>query len=165
MAPELNCKEPVLQDENGNMKTGDRITVRAWSDYICFTQNIPTWYGGITQNPDEALTQQPTDRNSKFNSTLEDLKKLIIYHNEKFICHPFSFTTKEWIMQQYKNFNLTNLLKLTRSCEGDNMLYPDVYKGLDYKIYVPDQPVPECNQCFWCQERHWAMKKVFGEII
>ena len=68
-------------------------------------------------------------------------------------------------MQQYKDFNLTNLLKLTRSCEGDNMLYPDVYKGLDYKTYVPDQSVPECNQCFWCQERHWAMKKVFGEFI
>lgn len=165
MAPELNCKDPVLMDENGNMKTGDRIMVRAWSDYICFTNDIPAWFGGITLNPSDALTQKPFDRNKEFEATREDLEKLIIYHNNLYICHPFSFSDKEWIMQQYKNFNITDLLKLSHSCEGDNTLYPDVYNGLDYKSYIPDQIVPECGQCFWCQERHWGMNKVFGEII
>ena len=165
MAPELNSQAALILDENGNMKTGDRISARAWSDYVCFTYSIPAWYGGITQNPSDDLTQKPFDRNTEFSGSDEDFKRLIIYHNDTFICHPFSFTDKEWIMQQYKNFDIVDLLKLTHSCEGDTLLYPDVFQGLDYKTYVPDQVVPECQKCFWCQERHWGMMKAFGEII
>jgi hypothetical protein len=166
MAPELNCKDPVIEDENGHMKTGDRVQVRAWNDYMCYTNQIPAWFGGITLNPtDNLITQKPFDRNKEFEYSEEDLKKLIRRHNGVYICHPFSFTDKEWIMQQYKNFDRIDLLKLTHSCEGDDNLYPEVYQGLDYRTYVPDQIVPECGKCFWCQERHWGMKKVFGEII
>lgn len=48
--------------------------------------------------------------------------------------------------------NIADLLNITRSCEGN-------FDSLDYKNYIPNQPVPECGECFWCQERNWAKEK------
>ena len=50
-----------------------------------------------------------------------------------------------------------DLFDLTRSCEGDADIYPEVFGDLDYKTYVPGSPVPTCGKCFWCKEREWGV--------
>ena len=76
------------------------------------------------------------------------------------IFHPFVHTKKDWIIQQYYDHNVVDLLNLTRSCEGDRIYYPEIFGNLDYRTYIPGQYVPECGHCFWCQERGWAISRV-----
>ena len=66
------------------------------------------------------------------------------------IFHPFVYTTKDWIVKQYFEHSIQDLLDITRSCEGE-------FEGLDYTTYTPGQHVPVCNECFWCKERQWGI--------
>ena len=68
------------------------------------------------------------------------------------ICHPFVYTTKDWIIKQYYENNIEDLLDITRSCEGE-------FDGLDYTSYTPGQDIPICGECFWCKEREWAIEQ------
>jgi len=66
------------------------------------------------------------------------------------VCHPFSMVRKNWIIKQYVDYEIGELLEITRSCEGE-------FEGLDYTTYKPYQHVPYCNECFWCKEREWGI--------
>ena len=58
---------------------------------------------------------------------------------------PFLYTNKEWIIKQYVNNDILDLLDITRSCEGK--------KG-------KDRSYPQvCNNCYWCLERNWALEQ------
>lgn len=149
---------PIIRDEYGQMKSGDQIMARSYAEYVCFSHNINAWFAGITKNPPvDNITLKPDDRNNEMNE--DNMNLLIDYQQGIYVCHPFRFTSKDWIIKQYTNLNLQNLLSKTRSCEGDNNTYPDIFKGLDYRTYVPGQEVPTCGKCFWCQERNWALSQ------
>lgn len=151
IAPDLEYGNigPSIKDLNGNMKSGDQITVRSHAEYICATYMIDAWFAALTKNPDDAtITKGMPDRNL----TKRDPNELISQQNGIYVCHPFRYTTKDWIVKQYIKLNELELFNLTRSCEGE---FPD----LDYKTYIPYQLVPECGECFWCQERNWALKQ------
>jgi len=149
---------PIIKDEYGHMKSGDQISVRSHAEYVCFTQKINAWFAGITKNPPlDSITLKPDDRNDEL--TEENIHLLVDYQQGIYVCHPFRFTSKDWIIRQYKNFNLENLLSKTRSCEGDTNTFPEIFKGLDYRTYTPGQQVPSCGKCFWCQERNWALSQ------
>lgn len=138
---------PAIEDEYGKMKSGDQITARSYSEYICYTNNIQALYAGMTMNPQDAeITNGMPDREP---GSLEDL---IQVHDGLTIYHPFRHTTKDWIIKQYIKHDITDLLHTTRSCEGE-------FEGIDYKTYTPGQYVPTCGECFWCQERKWALEK------
>jgi hypothetical protein len=96
------------------------------------------------------------NRNLKFSNTPADIDKLIFKRNNFLVCHPFLFTSKDWVVKNYIELELLELFSLTRSCEGDRDTCPEVFKDLDYKTYTPFSKVPECGKCFWCQERNWA---------
>ena len=74
-------------------------------------------------------------------------------------CHPFTYVQKDWIVAQFKKLGIMDLFDLTRSCEGDNQTYPEVFGDLDYKTYVSGSPVPVCGKCFWCKEREWGVSE------
>jgi hypothetical protein len=65
--------------------------------------------------------------------------------------HPFRFTEKSWVIKQYKDLEIEELLNITRSCEGE-------FENLTYETYTPGQYVPTCGKCFWCKEREWAIE-------
>jgi len=69
------------------------------------------------------------------------------------ICHPFVYTTKDWIVKQYYENNIEDLLNITRSCEGE-------FEHITYQTYTPGQYVPICRECFWCKEREWAIEQI-----
>ena len=64
---------------------------------------------------------------------------------------PFVHTMNDKIIKQYYENDITDLLNITRSCEGE-------FENITYKTYMPGQFVPTCNNCFWCKEREWAIQ-------
>lgn len=152
ISPELEYGNigPIIKDQYGNMKSGDQINTRSYAEFVCHTNKIEAWFSAITKNaPEDFSSKGMPDRNvDKFT----DLKSIVNEHEGLWVCHPFRFTTKDWIVKQYKNNNILDLFYQTRSCEGD-------FDFLNYKNYIPGQSVPECGNCYWCQERHWAIEK------
>jgi hypothetical protein len=145
--PELEWadKGPSIIDEYGKLKSGNQIILRSHNEYIAHKYKLDALYGAINLNPD-----------IEFFGAMEDRNKGHIpphfIHNGVNICHPFVHTRKDWIIKQYFDNNIKDLLQLTRSCEGE-------FADINYNTYVPGQHVPVCGECFWCKERDWAIEK------
>jgi hypothetical protein len=147
--PELEWadKGPTIVDEYGKLKSGNQIILRSHNEYIAHKYKLDALYGGLNQNPDISIQGSLSDRD-KANITIPSF----FMHNGIAICHPFVYTKKDWIIKQYYENNIQDLLELTRSCEGE-------FSGLDYTTYAPGQYVPICGTCFWCKEREWAIEQ------
>jgi hypothetical protein len=149
--PELEYgdKGANIVDEYGNVRSGDQIIVRAHAEWVAHTCHFDAWYSAKTKNPSNTtITKGMPDRN------LTDVtpSNLSFIYNGLLVCHPFLHTEKDYIIKQYVENNILDLLNITRSCEGD-------FANLNYTNYTPGQFVPICNECFWCQERSWAKEK------
>lgn len=157
IAPELEqgVSGYMFKDIDGKMKSGDQLQTRSFAEWYCKMNGIDAWFAGITKNPDADLSLKPMERNDS--EPVEE--ELITVKDGITVCHPLRYTSKDWVIKQYKDHDLLDLLELTRSCEGDNDTFPEVFEGLDYTNYKPGQKVPECGKCFWCQERIWALGK------
>lgn len=149
--PELEWadKGPSIIDEYGKLKSGNQIILRSHNEYISHKYNLDALYGGVNQNPPIKLEGSLPNRDRENISI-----KSYFLHDGVHICHPFVYTTKDWIIKQYHDHNILDLYNLTRSCEGE-------FNEINYKTYIPGQFVPTCNKCFWCQERNWAESKYF----
>lgn len=132
-----------ITDEYGQSKPGNRIILRAHNEYIAHLHKLDAWYAAVTLNPDEKFEGAPEDR--EYARLPAETK-----HMGVTVCHPFSSVRKDWIIRQYVNQEIGELLEITRSCEGE-------FEGIDYTTYKPYQPVPYCNECFWCKEREWGI--------
>jgi hypothetical protein len=152
--PELEWadKGPNIIDEYGKLKSGDQIILRSHSEFIVHKENLDAWFAAVNKNPDVSFKGAIADRDKGH-------LPLIMEHMGIAICHPFMYTMKDWIIKQYYDHNILDLLNITRSCEGDLNDYPEIFGDLDYQTYTPGQHVPECGQCFWCKEREWAIKR------
>jgi 7-cyano-7-deazaguanine synthase in queuosine biosynthesis len=139
----------TILDEYGKLVSGDTIELRAYAEYICNQYNINAYFNGITKNPKESIQDEIESRN--IDITEKNFRLAVMPHMNFLACHPFRFIDKAWIINTYAHLNLTDLLKITRSCEGQ---FPDI----DYSNYVYGQYVPLCNNCFWCKERDWGIK-------
>ena len=133
-------------DEYGKEKPGNRIILRAHNEYLGHIHKLNAWFAAVNKNPDIKIPGSLEERNN-------GVLPLHTTHMGIDICHPFVYTKKDWIIQQYYDLDITDLLDITRSCEGE-------FEGLNYKTYTPGDPVPICGECFWCNEREWALGKV-----
>lgn len=143
---------PNLTDEYGKLKSGNQIILRSFNEYIIHKHQLDAVYGAINKNPSIPIEGDLKDRD-------EGHIPPFFEHEGTAVCHPFVYTRKDWIIKQYYEKDILDLLKLTRSCEGDRFDYPEVFGNLDYKTYIPGQPIPECGKCFWCKEREWAIEQ------
>jgi hypothetical protein len=149
--PELEePTSPLIPDEYGKLKPGNRIILRSHNEWAIHTYSLDAWFAAVTKNPEDVPGGLP-ERD-------EGVLPLHMKHMGIDICHPFVYTTKDWIIKQYYENNILDLLELTRSCEGDNSTRPEVFLDLDYQTYKPGQQVPICGRCFWCKERAWAFE-------
>lgn len=120
--------------------------------YQIYKHNLDCVYNGVTTNPPIETNNEPKFRNSEIVG--KDFTKVC---GPTKIC-PFALITKDWIMAQYKNLNLEKLLNLTRSCTyGEADVYKRWKKG--------DKYPPACLECFFCQERSWAIDNSDKYII
>ena len=133
-----------ITDEYGKTKPGNRVILRAHNEFIGYVHKLDAWFAGVNKNPEDILGG-PEER-------YDGVLPLHMTHMGVDIHHPFVYTTKDWIIKQYYNNNITDLLDVTRSCEGE-------FAGLDYTTYTPRQFVPTCGECFWCKEREWAIEQ------
>lgn len=144
--PELEePTEYLIKDEYGKMKSGNRIILRSYNEYIAHKHKLNALYGAINKNPDVEFEGRVEERDTGH------IPPHYI-HNGIDICHPFVYTKKDWIVKQYYHEDIIDLFNLTRSCEGE-------FEGLDYTSYTPGQDVPLCGKCFWCKEREWAIEQ------
>lgn len=133
-----------ITDEYGRSKPGNRIILRAYNEYVAHTYKLDAWYAGVNLNPKENFQGALKDRNT---ATIP----VQLEHMGIPVIHPFVNVQKDWIIRQYLNYGIGDLLEITRSCEGE-------FDGLDYTNYKPYQPVPVCGTCFWCKEREWGIQ-------
>ena len=142
--PELEePTEYLIKDEYGKMKSGNRIILRSHNEYIAHKHNLDALYAGVNMNPDIDIPGKVAERD-------EGHIAPHFVHNGVDICHPFVYTKKNWIIKQYYNNGIEQLLNITRSCEGE-------FDNLDYTTYKPGMFVPQCGECFWCKERQWGI--------
>jgi hypothetical protein len=150
IAPDLEygSKGPTLSDEYGKTVSGDNIQQRAYAEYICHKHKIVAYYNAVTRNPKLTEFKGLPERDVEPSETNSHLR--VMQHMEGWAIHPFRFIEKSWVIKQYYRLSMTELLELTRSCEGE-------FKDLNYTNYIPTQHVPICGECFWCKEREWAI--------
>lgn len=147
---EYGSTGPTLIDEYNKQVSGDNIEQRAFAEYVCTSNDIEAFYNAVTRNPKNIDLGGMLERNIDRNDNNEHLS--IMRHMDRWAIHPFRFVEKNWIIAQYKRLEITDLLEITRSCEG-------TFENLNYKNYVPGQYVPVCGACFWCKEREWAIEQ------
>jgi 7-cyano-7-deazaguanine synthase in queuosine biosynthesis len=156
---------PELEDASAGPldgKSGDRIIIYSFNLYCSYAYNLNIVYNATTLNPIETeIDKSPPDRsiayyNEKFNNKL--WQALMPKGSKQLM--PFRLVEKDFIIHCYLKYNLVDLLNITRSCEGDSTYQPELFT--DYTKYIHGETnLPECGVCFWCNERKWAIKKVY----
>ena len=144
--PELEePKCPLILDEYGFKKSGNRIILRSHNEWVTHTYKLDAWFAAVNQNPNFYIEGSLPERD-------QGVLPIHMKHMGVDVCHPFVYTKKDWIIKQYYDNDILDLLELTRSCEGE-------FKDIDYTAYTPGQYVPICGNCFWCKERAWAIEQ------
>jgi len=151
IAPDLEWGStgPTLTDEYGKLVSGDIMQMRSFAEYTCKKNKVHAYYNAVTRNPRNVDFQGMYTRDIERTADNEHL--MLKEHMGFMSCHPFRFTSKDWVVKQYINLDIQDLFDLTRSCEGE-------FSTITYENYKPGQYVPLCNTCFWCKEREWAIE-------
>jgi hypothetical protein len=138
--------------EHGNLgnvfdgQPGEAIILDQYIEYLCITEKYDAVFDATTENPPNYSDKRMEARDPGSS------RILLTARDEFWRLGPLQTTKKDWVIKQYKDNNILDLLKLTRSCEGE-------FVGLDHTTYIPGQRVLECGDCFWCKERSWALKE------
>ena len=114
------------------------------------------------------------NNNKHFNDEALRINRMLKKENDKL--RDVIKEVDEYILH-YVVYNIEDLLKVTRSCEafGNLMHIRSVESGIknllvdnryedSYKYYRPGDELPECNDCFWCLEKTWAINEAKKKI-
>lgn len=134
--------------ENAN---ADVYAVMDYSRYLAAKHNISYIYGGTTMNPSH-LADDVKAPKFRVQRELDD-NDMEMYSLNSIAQDPFYLIHKNWVMAQYDNFELQDLLHMTRSCEVNSIGLDDIYGKGQWHITGSDY---SCGTCFFCQERNWA---------
>lgn len=141
----LNKKE--LDNEfKADLSYCDVLIVRRYEEFYQYKLNLDFIYGGTTCNPPIEHEQAPKFRQ------IDNIGKTLKESVGSYLIHPFYFVMKDWVLAQYYNYDIENILEMTRSCSADSETLGEEWK--DYKDAVP----PVCGNCFFCKEKQWGMK-------
>ena len=114
--------------------------INKYYNYIDY--DIDMIYNATTLNPPMPIEGRELSRDKT------KIDKLDLLNRDAKESNPFFYINKAWVIKQYKDNNILDLLYTTRSCEGGDVKTPANWNG-----ERPD----DCGECFWCGERHWAM--------
>ena len=140
---EIKDVDPNIIEYYGH-RTGECLCIDGFRDMIMSDYGIDMRYNATTLNP--PLSSKVEGGMSVRDRT--EIKKLDLLDPMEKETNPFFYIDKSWVIKQYKDNNILDLLYTTRSCEGG-----DVESPADWNGERPD----DCGYCFWCNERHWAM--------
>lgn len=151
----------IIGDQNGS-----QIIMKSFNSQIAFYHDIDAVFQGVTKNP-EGL-EHPHKMEFRDKPIEEGSVSDMMWYDslsESFVFRPLIFTEKDWVVQTFVDHDELGLFNMTRSCEGDIIKKPDLYKNIKFKKgwkFKAEEPIPECGTCFWCAERKWAVDKVLG---
>lgn len=143
----------ILPFEPKIMETAhaDVYVVRNFSDYLARKYNITVTYSGTTMNPEHLNEEVKAPKFRELREiTAEDIKS---YTGQPTIHDPLILVQKTWVMAQYKNFGLEDLLQMTRSCAAGRRMLDEIYGAGQWQVNGSDY---SCGECFFCLERQWA---------
>ena len=123
-------------------RTAENLCVDEFREVVMFDYDIDMIYNATTLNPPMPIEGRVPSRDKT------KIDKLDLLNRDDKESNPFFYINKAWVIKQYKDNNILDLLYTTRSCEGG-----DVETPADWNGERPD----DCGECFWCVERHWAM--------
>ena len=151
-----------------NGKSGDQIIVGSFNKFAAWEYKLDAVFNATSKNPDDLREDRMDNRDKDAEDGV--LSDLWFYSGKvkSVFAHPFRFVKKDWIVAQYHVSKILDLYHTTRSCEGD-INHHDVVKDAcgNFKFYMPGMHIPECKQCWWCEEREWAesrVQKVLNEL-
>jgi len=135
--------------------------VRDFEKQLFEENRIDCVISGITAiPPDDVTVENINNQNINLVNTLEVSDRSANRNNptwqtaweyfDKGYYLPFVNVDKRFIADMYKQYNVDDLLQLTRSCEDVPV----------HTYYKPDFEYKPCGKCWWCLERKWA----FGEF-
>lgn len=149
VAPQL---EHGVSGEIIDGKSGEQILMSEFNRYMAHVNDYNAIYNATTAN-------MPGYKGLRMLNRDEIATKYVaLVKPTHWILHPYVHTAKDWVIKQYKDLNILELLNLTRSCEGDSDI-ERTHFGMDATWYKQNKKVPkECGVCYWCREREWAME-------
>ena len=144
---QINLDPREKLDYNDPTCNSDVYFFRSYNNYVVNKFQLQTMYSGTTTNPiDSSMPMAPEFRDArelKYPDSIQGNHRRIKYLDDQEFLHidPFGLIEKNWILAQYYNYKLKDLLLMTRSCVES------------------DEPVRGCGrlQCFHCKERFWAI--------
>jgi hypothetical protein len=146
-------------------RSGDQIIVGSYNRFAAWQYNLDAVYNATSKNPDNL--REDRMRNRDKDAAQGHLRDLWL-DNKKVNCvfvHPFRFVKKDWIVAQYYIQEILDLYNLTRSCEGDINHHKNIKEACGhFRDYRDGMKIPECGQCWWCEERAWAESRVQDTI-
>ena len=142
-------------------RSGDQIIVGSFNKFAAWEYNLDAVYNATSKNPDDLREDRMTNRDKDAeDGNLMDLWMASKKVNATFV-HPFRFVKKDWIVAQYHILDILDLYNTTRSCEGDINHHQQVKESCNsFSDYYPGMDIPECGECWWCEEREWADSRV-----
>ena len=164
-----DLEEGVSGRELYNGKSGDRIIVNSFNKFATYKFNLNAVYNATTLNPsDETIgviadvNKRPKDREISWygdKGILGLVNKEAEDKGGSWNVYPLRYVDKRFVIGGYHSNNWTDLLEITRSCEGDKNSDPNLFASyLGYKH--KESKLPLCGHCFWCVEREWATNEV-----
>ena len=148
-----------------NGKSGDQIIVGSYNKFAAWEYNLDAVYNATSKNPDDLREDRMTNRDKDAEDGV--ITGLWFYSGKvkSTFVHPFRFVKKDWIVAQYHIHNILDLYDTTRSCEGDINHMENIKEACGhFRDYNAGMYIPECKQCWWCEERDWADKQVKSVI-
>ena len=131
------------------IEQGDDRKAKVFGYYTRFMLDnnlIDHFFSGKTKNPSFEIMKNFKDQVRQKDRDTPTLRSI---YKDTVETIPFAMVDKRFVIDMYKRHNLLNtLLPLTRSCEGSEEL--------------TDNFASTCGQCWWCNEREWALKQVNG---
>ena len=140
--PNVDIQWPIstVFDTNGDFAPNDKnMYITPLIEKLVAHNVVDLVMNGISMGPPLEVQQTFKDWDNKIN-----VRRLPGYHLwnevERAIEHlsPLKHIDKRFIVQCYKEFDIEELLEMTNSCTT---------------------PEGNCSECWWCQERTWALNE------
>lgn len=149
-----------------NGRSGDQIIVGSYNRFAAWNYKLDAVFNATSKNPDDL--REDRMKNRDLDVADGSLSDLWYYKNDvkAVFAHPFRFVKKDWIVAQYHMHKILDLYSITRSCEGDINHHEVVKEACEsFSHYKDGMKIPECGECWWCEERNWAQSRVYDMIM
>jgi 7-cyano-7-deazaguanine synthase in queuosine biosynthesis len=132
----------TYHDERGPGTEPNVIYRKRMINKLAKKHKLDIVFNGVTMNPPKGILEAGRDmrRDKRMPLIIQgDLMKVPVVR-------PFAQSDKRTILELYKKLNIMSLFNKTWSCEGT--------------VDSTNNFTQPCQQCWWCQERQWALGAV-----